>query len=131
VCKNTQVLEMSAKVFESINDYMSTFLIDMKVDSDIIEEWKGRENNLKELISKIVPTKSKKAKKSKNAPKNPRSAYLLFTRDERDNIKKENPDISQKEIMIELGKKWKWKFVLIYNIYNSLMKLFHLENLYY
>lgn len=122
---------MSAKVFESINDYMSTFLIDMKVDSDIIEEWKGRENNLKELISKIVPTKSKKAKKSKNAPKNPRSAYLLFTRDERDNIKKENPDISQKEIMIELGKKWKWKFVLIYNIYNSLMKLFHLENLYY
>ena len=72
---------MSAKVFESINDYMSAFLIDMKVDSDIIEEWKGRENNFKELFSKIVSRKSKKAKKSKNAPKNPRSAYLLFTRD--------------------------------------------------
>lgn len=98
---------MSAKVFESINDYMSAFLIDMKVDSDIIEEWKGRENNFKELFSKIVSRKSKKAKKSKNAPKNPRSAYLLFTRDERDIIKKENPKISPKEIMIELGKKWK------------------------
>lgn len=98
---------MSAKVFESINDYMSAFLIDMKVDSDIIEEWKGREDNFRELINKVIQKRIKKAKKSKNAPKNPRSAYLLFTRDERDIIKKENPKISPKEIMIELGKKWK------------------------
>jgi len=98
---------MSAKVFEYINNYVSTFLNDMNVDSDIIEEWKGKENNFKELISKIVPKRAKKARKSKKAPKNPRSAYVLFSNDERENIKKENSDISQKEIMIELGKRWK------------------------
>ena len=98
---------MSAKVFEPINAFVTEFLINMNVDSDIIEEWNNYEKDLKELINKIVPTKVKKPKKSKNAPKNPKSAYIFYCQDERPNVKSEMPDLIAKEVLKELGGRWK------------------------
>lgn len=95
-----------SNTFNSINDFVSAFLIDMNVDSDVFDEWKERENSFKELINNFIP-KVKKTKKNKNAPKNPRSAYILFSNVERENVKNENPKMTPKEIMKELGKKWK------------------------
>eukprot|EP01064_Diplonema_japonicum_P026978 TRINITY_DN3864_c2_g1_i1.p1 TRINITY_DN3864_c2_g1~~TRINITY_DN3864_c2_g1_i1.p1 ORF type:complete len:222 (+),score=115.89 TRINITY_DN3864_c2_g1_i1:70-666(+) len=47
-----------------------------------------------------------KGKKDPNAPKRPLSSYMLFCKDERENVKAENPDIKATEILKELGKKW-------------------------
>jgi hypothetical protein len=49
--------------------------------------------------------KSTKAKKT--GPKRPPSAYILFCKDAREQVKQDNPEISAKEILSELGKMWK------------------------
>lgn len=51
--------------------------------------------------------KRKRTKKDPNAPKRPLSSYMLFCQEERENVKKENPDLKAKEILSELGKRWK------------------------
>jgi high mobility group protein B1 len=48
-----------------------------------------------------------KKKKDKNAPKGARSAYILFCADERAQVKEDIPDISAKDVLVELGKRWK------------------------
>eukprot|EP00127_Corallochytrium_limacisporum_P005445 Clim_evm14s205 gene=Clim_evmTU14s205 len=50
--------------------------------------------------------KRKREPKDPNAPKKPASAYILFGQDEREQVKKDKPDIENKEIMVELGKRW-------------------------
>jgi hypothetical protein len=46
-------------------------------------------------------TKNKvKEEKKKESP------FMLFCKDERENIKKENKEITSREIMVELGKRW-------------------------
>eukprot|EP00286_Rhodomonas_abbreviata_P021096 CAMPEP_0181305358 /NCGR_PEP_ID=MMETSP1101-20121128/9683_1 /TAXON_ID=46948 /ORGANISM="Rhodomonas abbreviata, Strain Caron Lab Isolate" /LENGTH=795 /DNA_ID=CAMNT_0023411261 /DNA_START=27 /DNA_END=2414 /DNA_ORIENTATION=+ len=49
----------------------------------------------------------KKAKKDPNAPKKGLSSYMIFCAATRDSIKEKNPDIAQKDILRELGAKWK------------------------
>ena len=51
-------------------------------------------------------TKEKK-KKDKNAPKGAKSAYILFCSEERAQVKKDMPDIDSKNVLTELGKRWK------------------------
>lgn len=48
-----------------------------------------------------------KKKKDPSAPKKPRSAYIFFCEDMRETVKKENPDLSGKDILRELGARWK------------------------
>ena len=50
---------------------------------------------------------TKKGKKPKDAPKSARSAYIFFSQDMRPIVKEENPEMKSKEIMTELGKRWK------------------------
>jgi hypothetical protein len=48
-----------------------------------------------------------KSDKDENAPKAAKSAYIFFTLEERAKIKEEHPEMSAKEIMVELGVRWK------------------------
>ncbi|CAF3357887.1 unnamed protein product [Rotaria sp. Silwood1] len=50
---------------------------------------------------------SNKRNKDPNAPKRYRTAYILFSVEKRDEIKNENPGLSAKEIVAELGAQWK------------------------
>jgi len=62
-----------------------------------------------ELVASVVATKSDviRRKKSKVAPKEPRSAYTFFTADKRAEIKEANPKASLGEIGKLLGAAWK------------------------
>ena len=51
--------------------------------------------------------KSKKKTLDANAPKRGGSAFILFSKAERENIKKENPDVSNADIFKLLGEKWR------------------------
>ena len=51
-------------------------------------------------------TKAKK-EKDPDAPKRPLSSYMLFCQDERETVKEEHPTFKAKEILTELGKRWK------------------------
>jgi hypothetical protein len=46
-------------------------------------------------------------KKDSNAPKRPLSAYILFCKDHRDEIKNKNPNFKITEITVALGEMWK------------------------
>lgn len=50
----------------------------------------------------------KKAKKEKdpNAPKRPRSAYILFSTEQRASVLKDHPEYAPKEVTVELGARW-------------------------
>lgn len=72
---------------------------------------KNLKNAKKEKTDSRASSKDKRdSKKDKDkedkAPRIP-SGYLLFTKDERPNVVKDNPDMKAKEIMTELGKRWR------------------------
>lgn len=50
--------------------------------------------------------KKDKPKKDPNAPKRAASAYILFAIDERKKIKKDTPDLANKQIIVEIGQRW-------------------------
>ena len=52
-------------------------------------------------------TKSKRKKKSRSSKKKNKSAYMFFCSEERSKIKKEFPEMTPREVMSELGRRWK------------------------
>lgn len=53
----------------------------------------------------MIPAKGKKAKKT--GPKRPSSAYILFSKEAREQIKIDTPDLTFGEIGKEIGARWK------------------------
>ena len=51
--------------------------------------------------------KGKKAKKEKSDIKHPKSAYIYFCTEKRAEVKEQNPDMSAKEITVQLAAMWK------------------------
>ena len=68
-------------------------------------------NNKEEIKDKVkednIKVKNKASKSSKVKKIKTPSGYILFTKEERQNVKKENPEAAPKEILSLLGKKWK------------------------
>ncbi|XP_039859502.1 deoxyribonuclease 1 like 4, tandem duplicate 1 isoform X2 [Simochromis diagramma] len=63
-----------------------------------------------EMKSYVPPAGAKKGKKKKkdpNAPKKPPSAFLIFTSEQREKIKVDNPGISITDIAKKFGEMWK------------------------
>ena len=48
----------------------------------------------------------KKEKKDSNAPKRALSPFLLYTMERRPELKKERPDLNNKQILSEMGQEW-------------------------
>jgi len=69
------------------------------------EEKEKIDEEMKKQVAEAFPKKTR-AKKSKNAPKNPKSAYIFYCQDERQNVKDEMPELKAKEILKELGGRW-------------------------
>lgn len=69
------------------------------------KEITARLDGLEKRISEGIV--KKKVVKDPNAPKKASSSYLFFNAENRDKVKKQNPDIKPKDIMKELGKMWK------------------------
>lgn len=71
-----------------------------------LQAWEEHEASL----NKFVKTQEKKLEGKKardpNAPKRPKSAYMIFCQENRDKIKQKNEGISTTEIMKKLGEEW-------------------------
>ena len=48
----------------------------------------------------------KKAKKDKDAPKRPLSAYFFYIQERREALKKEKPNLENKELIKTMGEEW-------------------------
>ena len=87
----------------------------LDLDSETVEKllklWQDKKDDIdaemKSQVEEILPKKAKRVKKPKDAPKNPRSAYILFCNDERVNVKKDMAELNAKEVLKELGRRWK------------------------
>jgi hypothetical protein len=50
--------------------------------------------------------KTRRRRKKDGEPKGPRNAYIFFSNDERDKVRADNKEMTPKEVMTELGKRW-------------------------
>ena len=48
----------------------------------------------------------KRSKKDKDAPKRPLSAYFFYIQERREALKKEKPDLDNKELIRTMGEEW-------------------------
>lgn len=71
------------------------------------ERWANEMKNYTPPDVELSTKKAKKVKKLPGEPKRGLSSYMLFCRDERDNVKQENEGISAKDTTIELGARWR------------------------
>merc|ERR1719461_1242642 len=55
---------------------------------------------------KVESAKKGKFAKDPNAPKKAQTAYFAFLADKRESVKKQNPDISHKDVLRKLGELW-------------------------
>jgi hypothetical protein len=68
------------------------------------------EEEMKNYVPAVVDVadnKKTKKKKASDEPKKGKSAYIFFCADERPIVKEENPEMPAKEILAELGARWK------------------------
>jgi len=63
--------------------------------------------SVSEKMEEIAKTKEKKEKKDPDAPKAAVNSFILFCRDNREDIKNENPEMKATEITKKLGEMWK------------------------
>ena len=96
----------------TINEYVQEFISSIVIDGstqnvDIIELWKGKENQDKlQLFINQRKIKVKRAPKDGDEPRKPDSAFMLFSSEEKIKILAENPDIEYEELTPLLAKKW-------------------------
>jgi hypothetical protein len=96
----------------------------LSVISDILTETTMSEKQVKNVIDSLsstdaakklkpflgrAPSGTKNAKKAKdpNLPKGKKSAYIIFSSENRAKVKEENPDLKSSEILSKLGAEWK------------------------
>jgi hypothetical protein len=87
---------------ESFDDY------DFDIDSFVSNSTSRIEKEIVSSLDKIKSIKgTKKPKRDPNAPKRPRSSYILFSSDNRSDVKSDNPDMSATEITKEVARLWR------------------------
>ncbi len=55
---------------------------------------------------KNLENMKKRTKKDKDAPKRPLSAYFFFIQERRESLKKEKPNLDNKELIKAMGEEW-------------------------
>jgi len=85
----------------------------IKID-DVIQAFQADEVQTKliDAIQNNIPKATRKSSKDRkpkdpNAPKRPKSSYLFFCEDKRDDVKEDYPDLKATEITSKLGELWK------------------------
>lgn len=103
----------TAEIAKAVKDFMSTFLQEqrsgkIKVE-DILASWQSEEtqSKLSDTVKLCMPFPKSVKAKDPNAPKRPRSAYILFCNDKRPEVRAQNPEMKMPKVVQELGKLWK------------------------
>ena len=82
------------------------------------------QDSRKEYDSALNLYKPQKKKKDPNEPKQPLSAYFLFSQEERLKVKGQNPSYSICEIAKELGRRWADMAPEVKQRYQQVKKIF-------
>ena len=97
------------KTITLFTKFISSF-IEKNCSEDIVELWNDEtKDEFVKMIEKELKkttTKDKKKKKSADAPKGARSAYILFCMKERPKINKEFPELSNQDKVKLMAERW-------------------------
>ena len=99
----------------SVNDFVTLYMVeaakeiggkahDMRLLDRLTELWESKQDELAQLFA-VKP--KKKRKRSSSGKKRGKSAYMFFCAEARVTIKEELPDLKGREVMSELGRRWK------------------------
>jgi hypothetical protein len=86
--------------YKTLSKHVVEFISEYGND-DMLKQWNDNETKFKKLF------KQKDTKKAKGGPKKSKSSYMFFCDDERQKLKTENLDLSNKEIISTLAARWK------------------------
>ena len=100
-------LKQMKPMFNKLTKYLKKQLEGKDNREEFIGMWESNKLNIQKILLCNIPVVEKNKTKDINAPKKPKSSYLVFCNIERDILRKERPDIDFKEMSRELGKKWK------------------------
>jgi len=113
MCKRPELKEKYPELTnKDITTELGKLWQSIKNDPSELQIFKEMVNKDKERFQNEMsqqPTTEKKTKKAKNADgvqKN-LSGYIIFCKDVRETVKAENPEINNKQIMTEMGLRWK------------------------
>jgi len=113
MCKRPELKEKHPELTnKDITTELGKLWQSIKNDPSELQIFKEMVNKDKERFQNEMsqqPTTEKKTKKAKNADgvqKN-LSGYIIYCKDIRDTVKTENPDLNNKQIMAEMGARWK------------------------
>ena len=96
--KNSVVSAVSEWVLNTLSSSLSKEQIQF-----VRETFESRKNDLHNILSlNIKDTSTSKKVKDPNAPKRSKTSYIFFCLEHRDHIKKNNPDISAKDIIKDM-----------------------------
>ena len=76
------------------------------LNPDIKNSYEQRYQDARRVYEQELNNYKPKKKKDPNAPKQPLSAYFIFSTEERLKVKEENPHYSISEVAKELGRRW-------------------------
>lgn len=95
----------STKSFNNLTELITSVMSKSKCSkasiSSVIAELTTRQA---ELVGTSAPASRKK--KDPNAPKKPRTGYIIFCSEQRDTMKTQNPDMNTKELTSALANRW-------------------------
>ena len=92
--------------FNAVNAFMLKF-IGLNAP-DLVSQWDETSEEFKLLFKKTRKENPEKPKKKKQVgPKKAKSAYLYFCDLDREKLKVEKPEIKGKDVLKELGARWK------------------------
>lgn len=103
-------IKSSKLINKAINDYVEHFLCSIVINPDtdnnsILSQWKNTDNQY-QLNAYIHQNKIKMKKKvDTNEPKKPDTAFIYFSKEQRERIKKENPE-ADAEIIPMIASLW-------------------------
>jgi len=89
-------------IVDNISEFVVS-LIESNKSSNLIDAWKSKKNQ--EMLGKVIK-KNNIMIKDPDKPKRGKSGYLYFCAEYRDKIKKENPQMTVKEVVRKLGVLW-------------------------
>lgn len=97
---------MTSKQFNKLTDILTDVLGNMLQDEDditqVLTAWKERRSDVQKVFGK-----SAKAPKDSNAPKKPRSAYILYCMDARPKLVAKETNLEPPQVMKRLGEMWR------------------------
>ena len=91
-------------LFNTVNDFVAAFIEENA--PEILIRWEEKALEMEKLFN-VKDKKDIKKKKKKNSPKKNCSAYIFFCNDKRSGLKKDHPDLNNKDVLKELGIMWK------------------------